>query len=418
MTKKIKVMVLGDTILGISGVGNQLRYICKALAGSGHFQVVQLGGAVKHHDYTPKKIKDFGDDLVIYPIDGYGDAKAVRSIIRAERPDICLFMTDPRYFVWLWQMEDEVRPLMPMVYYHVWDNKPYPKFNARFYNSTDVVVSISKLTSEIVRHVAPDVEEHYLPHAVDSKIFFPLPDEEVASFREKHLGPESKRTVFFWNNKNTHRKQPGTLIYWFNEFLNRNGRDTACLIVHTDPDSRAGQNIEAVIRDCGANGDEIMISNTKYSEADLAKIYNLADCTINISDAEGFGLSTLESLSCARPIIVNMTGGLQEQVTDGENWFGVGLEPVSKAVVGSQEVPYIFEDRVGQEDFMAALKKIVDMGPEARRELGDAGRKYVEHYYGFDDFRAKWVDLLLDVHKRYGSWDTRVGYDRFEILEF
>ena len=41
-----------------------------------------------------------------------------------------------------------------------------------------------------------------------------------------------------------------------------------------------------------------------------------------------------------------MTGGLQEQVTDGTNWFGIGLEPVSKAVVGSQEVPFIYEDRL------------------------------------------------------------------------
>ena len=35
---------------------------------------------------------------------------------------------------------------------------------------------------------------------------------------------------------------------------------------------------------------------------------------MNISDAEGFGLATLESLACETPIIVNMTGGLQEQV--------------------------------------------------------------------------------------------------------
>ena len=50
----------------------------------------------------------------------------------------------------------------------------------------------------------------------------------------------------------------------------------------------------------------------------LSLMYNMADCTINIADAEGFGLATLESLSCETPIIATMTGGLQEQVTDGE----------------------------------------------------------------------------------------------------
>ena len=38
-------------------------------------------------------------------------------------------------------------------------------------------------------------------------------------------------------------------------------------------------------------------------------------CTVGISDAEGFGLSTFESLACETPIVVTMTGGLQEQVT-------------------------------------------------------------------------------------------------------
>ena len=66
----------------------------------------------------------------------------------------------------------------------------------------------------------------------------------------------------------------------------------------------------------------------------LAAMYNMADCTVNISDAEGFGLATLESLSCGTPIIVNMTGGLQEQVISGAEMFGVPLLPSSKLSLG------------------------------------------------------------------------------------
>lgn len=36
-------------------------------------------------------------------------------------------------------------------------------------------------------------------------------------------------------------------------------------------------------------------------------MYNMSDVTVNISDAEGFGLSCLESLACEVPVIVNMT---------------------------------------------------------------------------------------------------------------
>ena len=120
-------------------------------------------------------------------------------------------------------------------------------------------------------------------------------------------------------------------------------------------------------------------------------LYNSVDCTINISDAEGFGLATLESLSCGVPIIVNMTGGLQQQVTDGEEWFGIGIEPASKAVIGSQDVPYIYEDRVSKEDFINALLKMYNMSREERKALGKKGREYVIKNYKFENFNKNWI---------------------------
>jgi len=149
----------------------------------------------------------------------------------------------------------------------------------------------------------------------------------------------------------------------------------------------------------------------------LAQMYNIADCTINISDAEGFGLATLESLSSGTPIIVNMTGGLQEQVTDGKEWFGVGLEPASKAIIGSQEVPYIHEDRLNKEDFLNALRKMYNMTQEERDELGAKGRQHVVDNYNFDDFGQKWIDLMDGIHEKYGSWDTRKHYKAWTFEE-
>ena len=66
----------------------------------------------------------------------------------------------------------------------------------------------------------------------------------------------------------------------------------------------------------------------------MPTFYNIADVTINISDAEGFGLATLESLSCGTPIIATMTGGLQEQVLGAEGENGVPLYPSSKSIIG------------------------------------------------------------------------------------
>ena len=58
---------------------------------------------------NPIKTEEWGDDLIIWPIDGYGDQNVIRSMMRNERPDILWFMTDPRFYGWLWEIENEIR---------------------------------------------------------------------------------------------------------------------------------------------------------------------------------------------------------------------------------------------------------------------------------------------------------------------
>ena len=207
------------------------------------------------------------------------------------------------------------------------------------------------------------------------------------------------------------------MLWWFKEFLDEVGHDKACLIMHTNPKEQTGPDLEIVTNTAGLGDGQVLLSPVKYEAERMAMLYNMADCTINIADAEGFGLSTLESLACGTPIIVNMTGGLQEQVTNGDEWFGVGIEPASSAVIGTQTVPYIREDRISKQDFLAAMHKIYNMTSNERVEMGDAGTKHVLSNYSFGTYNERWCSLLEDVHKRYGSWETRTGYNRWELLE-
>jgi len=225
------------------------------------------------------------------------------------------------------------------------------------------------------------------------------------------------RFVFFWNNRNARRKQTGSLIHWFNDFLNLEevDREKVCLFLHTDPDDPHGQPLRYMIDELGLNGGEVVLSTNKLKSEQMSLLYNLADCTVNISDAEGFGLATLESLSCGTPIIVNMTGGLQEQVTDGENWFGIGIEPCSKAIIGSQQVPYIYEDRISKEDFLNAMLEMYKKTPEERAELGKLGQQHVNKNYNFEHFSKQWVEIMTSIYEEHGSWDKRKKYENVRI---
>ena len=113
-----------------------------------------------------------------------------------------------------------------------------------------------------------------------------------------------------------------------------------------------------------------------------------------------------------------MTGGLQFQVTDGEDWFGVGIEPSSKAVIGSQDVPYIYEDRISREDFLGAMTKLYEMTPAERSAMGQKGTEFAHKEFNFDDYTEKWDTLFTKIVDEHGSWDTREQYKPYNVRVF
>jgi len=413
MSDKIKIFTISDHPLSPSGVGTQTKYMIEGMLKTGRYQFVSFGGAISHPNHEPQMTEQWGEDWIIWPVDGYGSPDQVRALIHQQKPDILWFMTDPRFYGWLWQMEHEIRAHVPMVYYHVWDNYPYPKFNRSSYLSNDHIACISQLTHDIVQTVTPEVGSSYIPHAVDDEVFKPHDEDLVRTFR-KEKGIDDK-FVCFWNNRNARRKQSGTLIWWFKEFLDRVGHDKATLIMHTDTKDQHGQDLEAIIHELGLTNGEVLFSRDKISAPDLALMYNAADLTINISDAEGFGLATLESLSSGTPILVTLTGGLQDQITDGENWFGIGIEPSSKVIIGSQQVPYIHEDRINKEEFLGALTKLYQMTPAERRAMGAQGREWTQKKFNFEDFMTAWDNLFMQIYENKGSWEDREGYTPYEV---
>ena len=306
MKKKLKVFTISDHPLMASGVAHTMRNIITALLESGEFEVFSLGGAIKHDDYSLHRVQDYGDDWVIQPVDGFGTKELIRSALRTQKPDVLLYQSDPRFFIHLHQMANEIRPLVPTVWYGIWDNYPYPLYNRSTWNSCDHFASISKVTHDLVSTVCPTLDNTYLPHAVDHKIFKTLDKAEVTAFREEKFPQvEGDKFIAFWNNRNARRKHSGTLILWWKEFLDKVGHENATLIMHTNPFDQHGQNLIKIIKDFNLTEGQVIINSGLVSQESLNLLYNLADVTVNISDAEGFGLTTLESLSAGTPIIVN-----------------------------------------------------------------------------------------------------------------
>jgi glycosyltransferase involved in cell wall biosynthesis len=415
--KKIKVLTLGDSPLSSSGIGIQSRHFIEGLLKTGRYQVFSFAGAMHHPDYRPIKTEEWGDDWILFPVKDFGNHDQIRSFMFSQKPDILWFCTDPRFFIWLWEIAAEIRENVPLIYYSVWDNFPTPYFNRPLWSSNDKLVAFSDITLQMYKQVSPEIESCYVPLAIDTDVFIKKDAEKIANVKRQIPGSADK-FVFLWVNRNARRKHSGTLIWWFKDFLELVGKDKACLIMHTDPKDQFGQDLEAIIHATGLTNGEVLFSVAKLSFDDMSNLYSAADCVVNISDAEGCGLSTVEAMSCEVPIIGTKTGGMQEHF-DGENGkTGFWIEPKAKSIVGSQPIPYIYEDRITREDFLETALKMYNLSKEERALMGKNGRELAVRKYDLKTYQKNWVKIMDEFHEKNGSWETRKGFIPYTVKVF
>ncbi len=409
--KKKKVLVLSDHALSTSGVGVQTRHLINGLLEKypGQWCFRQFGAAIKHENYDPVVVNP---DFIIKPTDGFGDPDLIRQTLASEKPDLLLIFTDPRFFEWLFTMEDEVHQICPIAWWHVWDNHPYPQFNNSFYEATDLINCHSHLTYTMIKERFPE-KTKFIPHTLPNDIYYPLKEQAVTEAKVGLLGNGCKDDfILFWVNRNARRKRPNDLLWAWKIFMDKvkaDGKSDAKLILHTDPRDMEGPNMQATASHLGIDS-SVIFSTDRIDFSKMNILHNISDCCINISYAEGFGLATLEAMQCGKPIIALKTGGLTRQVVDhrdgSEN--GVALDVDFKTMVGSQQVPYIYEDYGSVEKTAEAIYKIYSMPKEERKKLGQKSRDYVMSEFSYDKMLESWnqtmSDCIVNWKKDYKRW--------------
>ena len=232
--KRKKILMLSDDIRTYSGVGGMAKEII--LKSAQHFNWVNLGGAVKHPEAgrafdlsnNINELTGLTDSYVkVIASNGYGDQNILRSIISQEKPDAIVHFTDPRYWVWMYKMENEIRQKCPLIFYTIWDDVPYPMYNREFYRSDDMHLCISRQTENIVKNVLrdypkPDWAVQYIPHGISEDKFYPIiNDLEFETWKEKVLNKKEYDFVVLWNSRNIRRKNPSDIILAWRTFLDQ-----------------------------------------------------------------------------------------------------------------------------------------------------------------------------------------------------
>jgi len=427
---KKKILLLSDDFRLPSGIGTISREII--LKTVHHYDWVQLGAALEHPEHgkaqdvseSIKQESGISDaDVKIIPWSGYGDRNILFTILNQEKPDIILHFTDPRYWGWLYALEHEIKTTFgtPIAYYSIWDDLPYPMWNAPFYGSCDLIMGISKQSDNIHREVlkqngfqvynydsqtesnSTGIITGYVPHGLDHNIYKPLSNDNeryIKLFNEIKT-KNNANFVVFWNNRNIRRKQPADVILAFKTFrdqLPTDKQNDVLLLMHTKPVDNNGTDLKAVAKNIAPEC-KVLFSDKILDIADLNAMYNVADVVVNIASNEGWGLSSTEALLSATPIINNVTGGLQDQckfTDENGDWICFNQEfptnhvlkyknhgswakpvfPSNRSIQGSPATPYIFDDRCCYEDVADAMLYWYNVTPEQRKEFGKAGRQF------------------------------------------
>ena len=399
--KKKKILLLSDHALCTSGVGTQSRHLIEGLQKfyPGEWSFRQFGAAVKHNNYDTIVVNE---DFIIKPIDGFGDRDTLRVALATEKPDVLMLFTDPRFFIWLFEMEDEIHQVCPIVWWHVWDNRPTPRFNDVLYEATDLINCHSHLTYEMCSENFAK-KTNFVPHALPDHLFYPIGEDEIRQHKKTLLGKDKlDHFITLWINRNARRKRPNDVLESWKIFLDqleeKHGHRRASLLMHTEPTDDEGPNLYAAADHLGIK-DNVIFSTDRIEFSQMNIIHNVSDCCLNIAYAEGFGLPTLEAMQTATPIVALKTGGLTRQVVDhrdgSEN--GVALPVEMQSLVGSQLVPYIYEDYVSNQTVGNALLKMFELGSDGRKKLGKKVRDYVLDEFSYRATIDMWASTLNDT---------------------
>jgi glycosyltransferase involved in cell wall biosynthesis len=357
-----------------------------------------------------------------------------------------MLITDPRYFIWLFNMENEIRKSIPIAYLNIWDDYPAPMYNLPYYEACDLLMGISKQTVNINKLVLEDKAINkvirYVPHGLNSDLIKPLDkkDKKLLEFKKHLFKGKQYDFALLFNSRNIRRKQiPDTLLAYrhFIDTLSIEQAKKCCLVLHTDRVFDHGTDLDAVI-ELILNGDQynVIFTDAKFDPYNMNLLYNSTDAQILLTSNEGWGLSLTEAILAGNPVIANVTGGMQDQMRfefeDG-TWidfdanfpsnhrgtikkhgeWAFPVYPSSRSMIGSPPTPYIWDDICRPEDAAEQIKAIYNLTPEERKDKGLKGREWAtSDEAGFtSEHQGKRVIEAFDT--LFATWKPR---EKFELI--
>lgn len=379
LASKTVLQVIPDLAAG--GAERTVLEIAEALIAEGaRALVISRGGRLE------TDLKTIGGELIHMeaasknPLTIRANAKKMASVVQSEPVDI--IHARSRAPAWSAYMAAQETGTPFVTTYHGAYSANFP--GKRYYNSVmakgDRVIANSKWIAEHVRRTYefPDEKLITIPRGVDLDAFDPsaISAERIANIRSAWgISPDDTRTVLFLPGRLTDWKGQTTAINALG-IMALEERTGVVLVLAGDAQGRQDyvRELEDLIIKNGAGGSVIIPGHC----TDMPAAYLASDIVLAPSKRpEAFGRTAAEASAMGRCVIAAAHGGALETVIDGQT--GALAAPGDAAALAG------------------AVRALLQIGPDARKNMGEAGAHYVRSKFSKQMLQTATLDVYRDV---------------------
>ena len=270
----------------------------------------------------------------------------------------------------------------------------------------------------------------YIPHGVDTGLFKPI--------MKPKYGGEYKPNAFIVGcvARNQHRKNIPRLIKGYAQFVQQNKLtpNETRLLLHMDWNDAMGWKFPQFAKQYGI--EEYLMpplmgtldAGQAIDEEAMANLYNCMDVFVLPTAGEGFGIPSLEAMSCGVPIcLTNYTTGYELIACDDAEQEEVPMYPLgghhNDASPNGRDhledsdicergilIPYkdMWWDtpaRAAPQRAIASENAICEAldyyfnNPDKRIAAGKAGREHAKKYYSWEVIGKKWINWVRKINE-------------------
>ena len=207
-----------------------------------------------------------------------------------------------------------------------------------------------------------------VPCGVDHRTFRPVDRDEAREM----LGLSDRPTVVYVGRL-VARKGVDTLVEAFALLPRR--LDARLVIVGGEPGgSPEATSLAALAEDLDIS-ERVSFAGSRPQE-DLRYYYGAADVAISVPHYEPFGMTPLEAMACATPVVGSRVGGIKTSVADGETGY---LVPPRDPEALAESILRLLSD------------------PALQFRVGRAARRRIEEHYTWERVATLAVDTFSEV---------------------